>query len=68
MAYFGGAWSLIPEGARINNLSYYDRIHRFVNFIFEFPGIHTIEQPIVMVYNNTSFPYAKNLLMEMKKI
>lgn len=68
MAYFGGAWALIPEGARINHLSYYDRIHRFIDFIFEYPGIHVTEQPIVMVYNNVSLPYAKNLLMEMKKI
>ena len=49
MAYFGGAWSLIPEGARINKLSYYDRIREFVNFVFHFPGINTTEQPIVMV-------------------
>lgn len=68
MAYFGWAWSLIPEWARINRLSYYDHIHQFVDFVFRFPGIHTIEQPLVMVYTKTSFNYAKNLLMEMRKI
>lgn len=68
MAYFGGAWALIPEGARISHLSYYDRIHRFVDFVFQFPGIHISEQPIVMVSHSSSLPYAKNLLMEMKKI
>lgn len=68
MAYFGGAWSLIPEWARINRLSYYDRIHQFVDFVFRFPGIHTIEQPIVMISTKSSTAYAKNLLMEMRKI
>ncbi|NRH20734.1 LCP family protein [Candidatus Gracilibacteria bacterium] len=68
MAYFGGAWTVIPEGARINKLSYYDRIHRFVNFVFEFPGLNITEQPIVVIHNNASLSYAKNLLMEMRKI
>lgn len=68
MAYFGGAWTVIPEWARINKLSYYDRIRRFVNFVFEFPGINTVEQPIVVVYTAPSLSYAKNLLMEMRKI
>ena len=68
MAYFGGAWSLIPEWARINRLSYYDRIHQFVDFIFRFPGIHNIEQPIVMISTKSSTLHAKNLLMEMRKI
>ncbi len=68
MAYFGGAWSVIPEWARINNLSYYDRIRRFVEFVFQFPGIHTSVQPIVVVHTATSANYARNLLMEMKKI
>jgi LCP family protein required for cell wall assembly len=68
MAYFGGAWSIIPEWARINNLSYYDRIHRFVDFVFRFPGIHTVIQPIVVVHTATSLAYSKNLLMEMRKI
>jgi LCP family protein required for cell wall assembly len=68
MAYFGGAWTVIPEWARINRLSYYDRIHRFVNFVFEFPGINTVEQPIVVIHNNASLAFAKNLLMEMRKI
>ncbi|MBC7503897.1 LCP family protein [Candidatus Gracilibacteria bacterium] len=68
MAYFGGAWSLIPEGARINKLSYYDRIHRFVDFVFRFPGIHMIEQPIVVVHSPSTLAHSKNLLMEMRKI
>jgi LCP family protein required for cell wall assembly len=68
MAYFGWAWSLIPEWARINRLSYYARIHQFVNFVFRFPWIHKAEQPLVMVYTKTTLSYAKNLLMEMRKI
>ncbi len=68
MAYFGGAWSLIPEWARINRLSYYDRIHRFVDFVFQFPGIHTNIQKIVVIHTNSSLSYAKNLLMELRKI
>ena len=68
MAYFGWAWSMIPEGARINNLSYYDRIHRFVEFVFRFPGIHATLQPIVVVHTAASATYARNLLMEMRKI
>jgi LCP family protein required for cell wall assembly len=68
MAYFGWAWSLIPEWAKINRLSYYDRIREFVNFVFHFPGINTTEQPIVMVAGKSNQAYAKNLLMEMKKI
>ena len=68
MAYFGWAWSLIPEWARINRLSYYDRIRGFVNFVFHFPGINTVPQPIVVVHNKTTINYAKNLLMEMRKI
>ncbi len=68
MAYFGGAWSLIPEWARINKLSFYDRIHRFVDFVFQFPGIHTVEQPIVVVHTAASLSSGKNLLMEMRKI
>lgn len=68
MAYFGGAWSVIPEWAHINNLSYYDRIRRFVDFVFRFPGIHSTQQPIVVVHTAASANYARNLLMEMKKI
>ncbi len=68
MSYFGGAWSLIPEGAKMNSLSYYDRIHRFVDFVFHFPGIHTTQQPIVVVHTAASATYARNLLMEMRKI
>lgn len=68
MEYFGWSWSLIPEWARVNHLSYYDKIHQFINFVFEFPGINTIEQPIVVIYNTPAYSYASNLLMEMKKI
>ncbi len=68
MAYFGGAWSLIPEGAKMGSLSYYDRIHRFVDFVFHFPGIHTTLQPVVMVHTSASATYARNVLMEMRKI
>ncbi len=68
MAYFGWAWSLIPEWAKINRLSYYDRIHKFVNFVFDFPGLHKVVQPIVVVYTTASSTYARNLLMEMRKI
>ena len=68
MAYFGWAWSLIPEWAKINRLSYYDRIHTFVDFVFEYPGIHTVEQPIVVVHNAATSGYSKNLLMELRKI
>ena len=68
MAYFGGAWSLIPEGAKMNSLSYYDRIHTFVDFVFHFPGIHTTLQPIVLVHTSASATHARNLLMEMRKI
>lgn len=68
MAYFWGAWSLIPEWARINRLSYYEHIHQFVDFVFRFPGLHKVEQPLVMVYTKPSLNYAKNLLMEMRKI
>ena len=68
MAYFGGAWSLIPEGAKMGSLSYYDRIHRFVDFVFHFPGIHTTQEPIVVVHTAASATYARNLLMEMRKI
>ena len=43
-------------------------VHQFVNFRFEFPGINTIEQPIVVIYNTSAYAYANNLLKEMKKI
>ena len=39
-----------------------------MNFVFEFPGINTVEQPIVVIHNNASLAFAKNLLMEMRKI
>lgn len=68
MAYFWWAWSLIPEWAKVNKLSYYDRIRKFVDFVFQFPGIHTETQPIVVVHTTKSITYAKNLLMEMRKI
>ena len=68
MAYFGWAWALIPEWAKVNRLSYYDRIQQFVDFVFKFPGIHTVSQPIVVVHTNYSLSYAKNLLMEFRKI
>lgn len=68
MAYFGGAWAVIPDGASMSRLSFYDNIRRFVSFIFAFPGIHTQEQPIVMVATSKSQSYAKSVLMEMGKI
>lgn len=68
MAYFGWAWALIPEWAKVNRLSYYDRIQQFVDFVFKYPGIHTVPQPIVVVHTNYSLSYAKNLLMEFRKI
>lgn len=39
-----------------------------MNFVFEFPGLNITEQPIVVIHNNASLSYAKNLLMEMRKI
>lgn len=39
-----------------------------MNFVFEFPGINTTEQPIVVIHTAPSLSYAKNLLMEMRKI
>ncbi len=68
MAYFGGAWAIIPEWARINQLSYYDRIRRFVEFIFKFPGIHLDRQPIVIVDTAANVWFARNLAMELVKI
>ncbi len=68
MAYFGGAWSLIPDGAKMGSLSYYDHIRRFVDFVFHFPGIHTTLQPIVMIHTASSATAARNLLMEMRKM
>lgn len=52
----------------MGNLSYYDRIHRFVDFVFHFPGIHTTLQPIVIVHTASLARYAHNLLMEMRKM
>ncbi len=68
MAYFWGAWSLIPEWAKLNRLSYYDKIREFVKFSFEFPGIHKQTQPIIVVSTKSAVNFSKNLLMEMKKI
>ncbi len=68
MTYFGGASAIIPEWAKINHLSYYDRINQFVDFVFRFPGIQTTEQPIIVVNTKASINYSKNLLMEMRKI
>lgn len=68
MAYFGGAWAVIPEWAQMNRLSYYDNIRRFVKFVFEYPGINKREQPLLLVYNSKSQVYAKSVLTELKRI
>lgn len=65
---FDGASVIIPENARINKLSYYTDIRRFVNIIFRFPDIVASHDEIILVSAKKDLKIAQNIAMSLSKL
>ena len=65
---FGGASVIIPENARINKLSYYDDIRRFVDVTFRFPNLSESPDEIVIVSSKANIKKAQNLGISLSKM
>ncbi len=65
---FGGASVLIPENARVNKLSYYDDIRRFVDLSFRYPDLENAEKNIVIVSTRNDMKKAQAIWIGLAKL
>jgi LytR_cpsA_psr family len=65
---FGGASVIIPENARVNKLSYYDDIRRFVDITFRFPGLTESPHELILVSSRANNQKAKNIGLSLAKM
>lgn len=65
---FGGASVLIPENARVNKLSYYDDIRRFVDVTFHFPDLSESPNEVVIVSSKANSKKAQDIAMGLAKL
>lgn len=65
---FGGASVIIPENARVNRLSYYDDIRRFVDVTFRYPNLSESPDEVVIVSSKANVKKAQNIGMALAKL
>ncbi len=65
---FDGASVIIPENARVNKLSYYSDIRRFVDLIFRFPDIATSQDEIILVSTKNNFKITQSIALSLSKL
>lgn len=65
---FDGASVIIPENARVNKLSYYWDIRRFVDMIFRFPDIATSQDEIILVSTKNNLKITQSIALSLSKL
>lgn len=65
---FWWASVIIPENARINKLSYYDDIRRFVDISFRYPELRKSTDEIVIISTKSQSKKAQSIAYSLKKL
>lgn len=65
---FGNASVVIPENARVNKLSYYTDIRRFVDITFRFPEVSSASDDIILVTTKAHLRKAQEIALNLSKL